>query len=118
MPELDDDIHDVELRLARRRNAVALLADDWAGALRDTLVSGRSLLGVAAVGFAVGEILRPAAAGTGRRRSKGGTGLLLSLAALLLRARYGAPWRIAVAAVDAWRRTRPVAAPRTPFYRD
>lgn len=118
MPALDDDIRDVELRLARRRSGVALLADDWVGALRDTLVSGKSLLGVAALGFAVGEILRPAGAGTGRRRSKGGASLLVSLAALFLRARYGSPWRMAAAAVDAWRRARPAAAHPPPFYRD
>jgi hypothetical protein len=124
MRALDDEIRAVELRLAQRRNIVAALTGDWAGALRDTLVSGKSLLGVAAVGFAVGEILRPAAAsGTRRRRSLGGAGsVLLGLASFVLRARYGSPWQLAASAIDAWRRRRPAgalsAAPRAGGYRD
>lgn len=122
MPALDDDIREVELRLARRRNGVALLAGDWAAALRDTLVSGKSLLGVAALGFAVGEMLRPASSRTGRKGSGRGTrGLLLGLVSLLLRARFGSPWQLAAAAADAWRRHRAAAAPVAPratVYRD
>jgi hypothetical protein len=115
MPTLDEDIRDVELRLARHRGAVALLADDWVGAFRDTLVSGKSLLGVAAVGFAAGEILRPVRGGAKRRRSA--ASLLVGLAGLVLRARYGSPWQIAVAVVDAWRRPRPAAGAAAPQLR-
>jgi hypothetical protein len=121
MPALDDDIREVELRLARRRNGVALLAGDWAAALRDTLVSGKSLLGVAALGFAVGEVLRPASSRTGKRSGRGTRGLLLGLASLLLRARFGSPWQLAAAAADAWRRHRAAATPvasRASVYRD
>jgi hypothetical protein len=121
MPALDDEIREVELRLARRRNGVALLAGDWASALRDTLVSGKSLLGVAAVGFAVGEMLRPATRTDRKRSGRGTRGLLLGLASLLLRARFGSPWHMAAAAADAWRRHRAAAAPLAPrptFYRD
>jgi hypothetical protein len=125
MRALDDDIRAVELRLARRRSGLGLLARDWAAALRDTLVSGRSLLGVAAFGFAVGEMLRPrgvpdARARRGGRSARAG-GALLALASFLLHARFGSPWQIAWAAMRAWRRQRPAGAPvaaRAPFYRD
>ena len=116
MHALDDDIREVELRLARRRSGLALLADDWVGALRDTVVSGRSLLGVAAVGFALGEMLRPRL-GRGARAPRAGRsagGVLLALASVLLQARFGSPWQIAWSALRAWRRQRPADA----SYRD
>ena len=119
MPALDEDIREVELRLARRRSGLAVLADDWVEALRDTLVSGRSLLGVAAFGFALGEMLRPRSV---RVRAGRGTGaVLLALASILLRARFGSPWQIAWSAVQAWRRQRPAGTPvatRASVYRD
>jgi len=123
MPALDDDIREVELRLARHRSGLAVLAGDWMDALRDTLVSGRSLLGVAAFGFALGEMLRPrsARAGRGARGGRGTGGVLLALASILLRARFGSPWQIAWSAVRAWRRQRPAGAsvaPRASVYRD
>lgn len=117
MPALDDDIREVELRLARHRSGLAVLAGDWVDALRDTLVSGRSLLGVAAFGFALGEMLRPRSTRVGR----GTGGVLLALAGILLRARFGSPWQIAWSAVQAWRRQRPAGAsvaPRASAYRD
>jgi hypothetical protein len=116
MHALDDDIREVELRLARRRSGLALLADDWVGALRDTLVSGRSLLGVAAAGFALGEMLRPRLVHGARapRAGRSAGGVLLALASVLLQARFGSPWQIAWSAIRAWRRQRPAGA----SYRD
>ena len=123
MSVLDDDIREVELRLARRRNGLAVLGGEWVEALRDTLVSGRSLLGVAAFGFALGEMLRPRSARGARaaRAGRGPGGVLLALASILLRARFGSPWQIAWSAVQAWRRQRPAGTPvatRAPVYRD
>jgi hypothetical protein len=120
MPVLDDDIREVELRLARRRSGLAVLGGEWVEALRDTLVSGRSLLGVAAFGFALGEMLRPRSAGAARG-GRGTGGVLLAFASILLRARFGSPWQIAWSAVQAWRRQRPAGTPvatRAPVYRD
>jgi hypothetical protein len=123
MPALDDDIREVERRLARRRSGLGVLAGDWVDALRDTLVSGRSLVGIAAFGFALGEMLRPRSAhvGRGARAGRGTGGALLALAGILLRARFGSPWQIAWSAVRAWRRQHPGGAPvatRAAAYRD
>jgi hypothetical protein len=120
---LDDDIREVELRLARRRSGLAVLAGDWVEALRDTLVSGRSLLGVAAFGFALGEMLRPRYVHAARaaRPGRGAGGVLLTLASVLLQARFGSPWQIAWSTIQAWRRQRAAGgrvAPRAPLYRD
>lgn len=119
-PVLDDEIREVELRLARRRSGVSVLADEWVAALRDALVSGKSLLGVAAVGFAVGEMLRGPSGRAGRARSRRGVGaVLLGLAGLLLRARFGSPWQFAWSAVDAWRRQHSASVPvSASAYRD
>jgi hypothetical protein len=120
MPVLDDDIREVEVRLARRRDGLAVLGGEWVEALRDTLVSGRSLLGVAAFGFALGEMLRPRSGGAAPA-GRGAGGVLLALASILLRARFGSPWQIAWSAVQAWRRQRPAGTPvatRAPVYRD
>jgi hypothetical protein len=107
MPVLDDDIREVELRLARRRSGLAVLSRDWTEALRDTLVSGKSLLGVAALGFAVGEMLRPrAVAGPRQRSGRGFGGWLLAAASLAAHARFGPVWQIAWSALQAWRRQR------------
>jgi len=108
MRPLDDEIRDVELRLTRRRNGLAVLAGDWAESLRDTLVSGKSLLGVAAVGFAVGELLHPF--GRAGRASGRGGGVLLGLASLLVRARFAFPWSLAWSALQT---RRPDKAART-----
>jgi hypothetical protein len=117
MPVLDNEIREVELRLARRRSGVAALGDDWVGALRDALVSGKSLFGVAAVGFALGEMLRGPPGRAGRTRSRRGVGaIVLGLAGLLLRARFGSPWQLVWSAVAASRRQRP-AVPAS-VYRD
>ena len=109
MRALDDEIRDVERRLVRRRSGVSLLARDWAEALRDVLVSGKSLIGVAAVGFAVGEMLRPSRRVPGR-----GGGKLLAFASLLLRARFAFPWWAAWSALQSWRRPRSGGAPTDP----
>ena len=125
MRALDDDIRGVELRLARRRSGLGLLARDWAAALRDTLVSGRSLLGVAAFGFALGEIMRPRMVRDARARRGGGRstgGALLALGTFLVRLRFGPPGKIAWSVLEAWRRQRRAGAPVAPrapyYYRD
>ncbi len=114
MQPLDDEIRDLEARLARQRHGLAVLGGEWVESLRDTLVSGKSLLGVAAVGFAVGELLRPTSARMGRA-ARGG-GMLLGLANLLVRARFAFPWSLAWSALQAWRAPRKGAA--APGYRD
>ena len=109
----DDEIAAVEHRIARERNALALLADDWAGAARDALVSRRSLFAVAALGFVLGDALRPKKpAGTARKLGLGG--MLAGIAFSALRARYGSPWALAELALRGWRSARsPRPSPRT-----
>lgn len=99
---LDDEIRAVELRIARERNALALLAADWTGTARDALVSGKSLVAVAAFGFVLGEVLRPTKP-AGRVRKLGVGGMLAGVAFSAFRARYGSPWVIVEMAWQAWR---------------
>jgi hypothetical protein len=101
MSPLDEEIRTVELRISRGRDGVGALAADWGATLRNALVSGKSLLGVAALGFVLGEVLRPAKGG-GATRKLGLGGMLIGLAASLLRARYGTPWALAEFALRGW----------------
>ncbi len=115
MTPLDDEIRIVERRIAREREGVAALADDWCATLRDAVVSGKSLLGVAALGFVLGEALRPAKAG-GATRKLGLGGMLIGLTASLLRARYGTPWALGELALRGWRGATGRGAPRPPSH--
>lgn len=92
--DLDDDIRAVEQRIARGRHRLAALAEDCEETARHAIVSPHGLIAVAAVGFMLGEMLRP------RRRpaptrNAGLGGLVGGAIAALLRARYGNPWSLA-----------------------
>jgi hypothetical protein len=113
MTPLDPEIRAVELRIARGREGVAALAADWRAALRDGVVSGKSLFGVAALGFVLGEALRPAK-GRGATGKLGLGGMLIGLAASLVRARYGTPSALAELALRGWRGAAARAASRRP----
>jgi hypothetical protein len=90
---LDQEIHAVEARIARERIGLATLIDDCEEAARDAVSAPKNLLAVAALGFALGEMLRPARAAPAR--SRGLKGLLAGAAFALIRARYGSPWALA-----------------------
>ena len=99
---LDQEIRGVEERIARERDGLALLAEDWAGAARDAVVSRKSLFAVAAFGFVLGDALRPRRPG-GRARKLGMGGMLAGIAFAVLRARFGSPWALAEVAWRGWR---------------
>jgi len=99
---LDEEIRAVELRIARRRNGLALLAEDWASTARDAVVSKKSLFAVAALGFVLGDALRPAKP-AGRARKLGLGGMLAGIGFSALRARNGSPWALAELAWRGWR---------------
>jgi hypothetical protein len=110
---VDDEISAVEQRIARERNALAVLAEDWTGTARDALVSKRSLFAFAALGFVLGDALRPnKPAGAARKLGVGG--MLAGVAFSALRARYGSPWALAELAWRGWRSARRTPAPTAP----
>jgi hypothetical protein len=115
MSPLDQEIQAVEARIGRGREGVAALAADWCATLRDVVVSGKSLLGVAALGFVLGEALRPAKGG-GVTRKLGLGGMLIGLAGSLLRARYGTPWALGELALRGWRGATARGAARSPSH--
>lgn len=91
---LEQEIGAVETRLARTRSDLAALAAEWVGGAREAIASPRSLLGVAAIGFFLGEALRrPSRLEPAKRR--GVAGLLAGGALALVRARYGSPLALA-----------------------
>jgi hypothetical protein len=106
---LDQEIHAVEARIARERIDLATLLDDCEEAARDAVSAPKNLLAVAALGFALGEMLRPARAAPAR--SRGLKGLLAGAAFALIRARYGSPWALAR---RIWPETPPGRAARHP----
>jgi hypothetical protein len=93
MSRLDEEIRAVEARIARGRTGLATLMGDCEETARDAVAAPKSLLAVAALGFALGEMLRPARAAP--PRSRGVKGLLAGAALALIRARYGSPWALA-----------------------
>ena len=93
MARLDDEIRAVEARIARERDMLAALIDDCEDTARNTVAAPKSLLVTAALGFALGEMLRPAPTAPARKR--GLQGLLAGVAFALIRARYGSPWMLA-----------------------
>jgi hypothetical protein len=117
MTPLDQEIRALEGRIARGRAGVAGAAADWCVALREGLVSGKSLFGVAALGFVLGEALRPARGG-GATRKLGLGGMLIGLGASLVRARYGTPWALAELALRGWRAAGRSAPQPVPPHRD
>ncbi len=108
MKKLDEQILEVEKRLARRRMAVELTARaSWHRAV-SRLVSPAGLLGAAALGFvAVAAVLRRRPKIVERRKSAraaGKWGSLLGLAAsgalALLKSQYGGPVQMAGRVVE------------------
>jgi len=101
MRNLDEDIRVLERRIARERSGLTLLSVEWATTARDAVVSGKSLFAVAAVGFVLGDALRPKPSGRAAKLGLGG--MLAGIAFSMLRARYGSPWVLADLALRAWR---------------
>lgn len=93
MHPTDDEIRDVEMRIARERAAVTGLLADYRETTRDIVTAPRSLIAFAALGYFIGEVLhsKPRAAAPRRR---GFTTALLGTAVALLRAQYGSPWAL------------------------
>jgi len=106
--QIENEIMEVEQRLAQRRLKVELLARATGRRAVHSLVSPAGLLGAAAIGFI-------AVAGVMRRphhvRKSGKGGILGSLAGLaatmgfqLLRAQFGSPAQIAQRVATLWKR--------------
>lgn len=94
MRQLDDEIRTVETRIARNRDGMAELLDDYGETARDKMTAPRSLLAVAAVGFVLGEVLHPRRRRAATARSRGVGAIVAGAAMGLLRARYGSPWAL------------------------
>lgn len=91
MNSLLREIGEVEARVAGEREALAEACMAWVEHTRNELVSGRGLALVVAAGFVLGKAMRSRPAPP-RKAGRGIVGVLVSLAAGLLRARYGHPW--------------------------
>jgi hypothetical protein len=105
---IDDEILEVEQRLAQRRLKVELLARATGRRTVHTLVSPAGILGAAALGFfaVAGVMGRPRHV---RRSGKGGVlgslaGLAMTVGFQLLRAQFGSPAQMAQKAVSLFRR--------------
>jgi hypothetical protein len=105
LAQLDGEIREVEARIVRERDALVELATDYGVTLRDRAVSAKSLAAIAAVGFAVAELLHPARAA----RPAKNAGLLAAVVGAVIplaRTRYGM-WALAQM-VQRWRAHRAV----------
>jgi hypothetical protein len=94
MGDLEEEIRALEERIARERSELVRLLEDWGDTLRDTVARPKNLFAVAALGFVLGEALRPGRPATKTHR-RGIGGLLTGAALALVRARYGSPWTLA-----------------------
>jgi len=94
MWDLDDEIHTVEAQIARERDGIAALLEDCGETARDAVTSPKTLLGVAALGFVLGEALRANRSNGPSPRHSVGT-LLAGTALALMRASPVSPWRLA-----------------------
>jgi hypothetical protein len=125
--KFDDEIHQVEARLAREREAIVHQAEDLGHTARDAAVSPKGLMAAAAVGFMLGELTRPsrgARSGNGQHngqtsRKLGLGGMLGGAALAFVKAKYGSPAALSRAAWEfaAAQRARHVAqhgAPAAP----
>jgi hypothetical protein len=103
MTTLDNEIRAVEARLARTRSNLGALVTEEAECARDAIASPQCLLGVAAIGFLLGDALHRS------RRPQQRRGLIAKLAPAalaLLPARYGSPLALAQRVWSATRRNR------------
>jgi hypothetical protein len=117
--KFDEEIHEVEERLAREREALVHQAEDLGHTAREAAISPKGLLAAAAVGFMLGELTRarrtPHAAvhANGQAsRTLGLGGLLGGTALALIKAKYGSPGALSRAAWEfaaAQRARRPSA---------
>lgn len=89
------ELQEVEMRLARERADLAALARNLGETARDAVATPRNLLGVAAFGFLLGEMLQSRRGDKRPRRRRGLAGLLLGAGIAVLRARYGSPFHLA-----------------------
>ena len=99
MKNIDDEIHDLEQRMARRRHEVAGTARAAKARAMRKLVSPAGLISAAGLGFVATMALRrkrSAPVYVRERSSKSGTavsllGMLMPVALALVRAQYGSP---------------------------
>jgi hypothetical protein len=111
MRDLDEEIQTLENRIARERDGVATLLEDCGETVRDAVTSPKALLGVAALGFVIGEALRVGRRSSTAPRPRGTFGTVLASTALaLLRASPTSPWLIAR---HLWSEVRPRPARAT-----
>ena len=104
MTKFDEEIQEVEARLAREREALVHQAEDLGQTARDAAISPKGLMAAAAVGFMLGELTRPrrshvhANASSSAPRKLGFGGIIGGAALALLRSRYGSPAALSRAA--------------------
>ena len=105
--KFDEEIHEVEERLAREREALVHQAEDLGHTAREAAISPKGLLAAAAVGFMFAELTRSrrpsgqvvVADANGQVSRKLGVGGLLGGAALaIIKAKYGSPGALSRAA--------------------
>lgn len=94
--ELDDEIHQIETRIAAERVALEDAISGCSNSLRDTVASPKTLLALAGVGFAVGKLMfgrkRPEPAPAAAKKA-GLLGLLTGVAGTafgLMQPKFGA----------------------------
>ena len=66
----DDEIREVEARLIRERQALAVQAEDLSATAREAAASPKGLLIALAVGFALGELTAPRKRSRHRKRDE------------------------------------------------
>jgi len=102
--KFDEEIQEVEARLAREREALVHQAEDLGHTAREAAISPKGLMAAAAVGFMLGELTRPRRAhangnaGSSAPRKLGFGGIIGGAALALLRSRYGSPAALSRAA--------------------
>jgi hypothetical protein len=125
----DDEIREVEARLIRERQALAVQAEDLSATAREAAASPKGLLIALAVGFALGELTAPRKRSRHRKRDEsqavettkklGLGGLIGSALMAYARTHYGSPWALARHAWNyyaASQRTRRAAMQRSTGY--
>jgi hypothetical protein len=111
MMHLESEIREVEARIARERDAMALALGDCVESARNAAVAPKSLLTVAAVGYVLGTAAKRRAAPQAKPRSRLGT-FLGSVALSVFQARYGSPWSLVQWALSRHRHGAPETSPR------
>jgi hypothetical protein len=94
IPDLEDESHAVEQRIARERAGLGAFADQCGARMREAIASPPVLATAAIAGFVLADLLRrPPRVARGRKR--GAAGLVAGAAWSLLRLRYGPPRELA-----------------------